>query len=169
MAAVILLGLPFSLVFMTLSGQMNLQGFILGYVLSVAALWTARAQELNIHPSRILRQLFYVFWYSIRLAVDIFLSSLDVARMVLSPNLDEEIDTGVLKISTQDEDNNNIVTGISSHGITITPGQLVVDITEEDGETMMHVHNLNVTASRKTIVEDQTKRLKLIKRLLGYD
>jgi len=170
MAAVILLALPLSLVFMTLSGEFNVEGLILGYVLSIGVLLVAGAQNLDIRFTRFIQQVFYTVWYAVRLAIDIFVSSVNVVRVVLTTgDIDKKIDTGVLKISTQDDENNKIVTAISAHGITITPGQLVVDITEEDGETIMHVHNLNVGASRGSIVEDQTKRLRLIKGILGYD
>ena len=169
MVTVLALALPFSLIYMAVSGQLTWQGFVAGYVVSAIVLQIGQAYKLNFKPTRAIPQTIALFLYSARLAWDIFVSSVEVAKMVLSPDMSKEIDPGVLKISTQDKDNNEIVTALSSHGITITPGQIVIDITKEDGETYMHVHNLNVTRSRDTIISDQTTRLKLIRRILGYD
>jgi multisubunit Na+/H+ antiporter MnhE subunit len=169
MATVLTLALPFSVVFMALSGQTTWQGFLVGYVVSVLVLQIGQADRLTFKPTRIFSQVYGLLSYSVRLAWDIFVSSVDVARMVLSPNMNEQIDPGLIRISTQDEYNNEIVTAMSSHGITITPGQLVVDVEREEDITYLYVHNLHVAQARESIVDDQTERLTLIRRILGYD
>jgi multicomponent Na+:H+ antiporter subunit E len=168
MITLLTLAIPIALVFMAISGELGLDGFIVGYLLGVLVLYAGRAHTLNLNPVRAPLQLFWLAVYGVRLVWDIFVSSAQVAQMVLSPNIDDVIDPGVVKISTQDETNNEIVTALSSHGITITPGQLVIDITNEDGQAMMHVHNLNLEQSAPTIEQEQTKRLRLIKGILGY-
>ncbi len=168
MITVLTLALPFAVAFMTISGQLTWQGFVVGYIVSFLVLRVGQANNLNVNPVRAPFQLVYLFVYAIRLAWDIFVSSIGVARMVLSPDMDSQIAPAILVIPTQDPENNEIITALSSHGITITPGQLVVDITLDDDETMLHVHNLNVETSRPTIEQDQTKRLQLIRRILGY-
>ncbi|MEL6271254.1 MAG: Na+/H+ antiporter subunit E [Chloroflexota bacterium] len=169
MSTVLLLAFPVSVFFMAVSGQTDWQGFVFGYVISAITLRIGQAQNLNIKLRQAPRQVLFLLLYSLQLAWDIFYSSVQVVRIVFTPDIDKAIDPGVLKITTQDPTNNEIVTAISSHGITITPGQLVLDITEENGETVMHVHNLNVEASRPTIEQDQERRLQIIKRILGYD
>lgn len=168
MITVLTLALPTSLVFMAISGEVNWQGFIVGYLLGVLVLYLGRAHTLKVNPVRAPLQLFFLLVYGVRLIWDIFVSSIQVARMVLSPDIDSVIDPGVMNIGTQDDENNEIVTALSSHGITITPGQLVVDIKTEDGKTVLHVHNLNMAESAPTIEAEQTKRLRLIKGILGY-
>lgn len=168
MFAVIVLALPVALAFMALSGQVTLAGFIVGYPLSLAALWLGQAYNLQFKPTRILSQVLFLLWYAARLALDIFWSSVEVARMVLAPDIDSQIKPGVVTVETQDPDNNDIVTAMSAHGITITPGQLVVDIDKTDDGTIMYVHNLNIDQAQD-IDDDQTKRLRLIRRILGYD
>jgi multisubunit Na+/H+ antiporter MnhE subunit len=161
------LAVPFALVFMTLSNQLSWAGFAVGYVLSAVVLWLGQAYNLNFKPSRVLTQVLYLLLYSVRLAIDIFLSSVQVARMVLSPNIDAQIKPGVVKIETQDATNNEIVTAMSSHGITITPGQMVIDIEPEDGKTMLYIHNLNMDDS-DNIKDEQIERLSMIRKILGY-
>lgn len=168
MTTVLTLALPFSLLFMAISGETNWQGFVLGYIISVIVLQLGQAYNLKVNPLRAPLQVVYFLIYIVRLVWDIFVSSLEVAGMILSPNLEKQIDPGVLVISTQDDENNEIVTALSSHWITITPGQMVMDIEERNGETNMIIHNLNVERSRPTIEQEQTSRLKLIRKVLGY-
>jgi multisubunit Na+/H+ antiporter MnhE subunit len=168
MTTVLILALPFSLVFMAFSGQLSWQGFVVGYPLSIAALWLGQAYNLNFKPQRVFSQVIALIVYSTRLAVDIFLSSIQVARIVLSPNLDEQLNTAVKVIGSQDDTNNEIITAMSSHGITITPGQMVIDIEEQDGKTLLHVHNLNAEFAGELETE-QTGRLHLIRKVLGYE
>ena len=52
----------------------------------------------------------------------------------------------------------------SAHGITITPGELVIDF---DGSRAMYVHCLDVEASAASAPGAQAKRLKLLRRIAG--
>jgi multisubunit Na+/H+ antiporter MnhE subunit len=168
MATTFTLAVPFALIFMTISNQLNWEGFVVGYVFSIIALRLGQAYKLNFKRGKVHSQVYYLLVYSVQLTWDIFVSSVNVARMVLSRDIDAQIKPGVLTISTQDATNNEIATAMSAHGITITPGQLVIDITQENNETLLHVHNLDIDEYRETIVSDQTRRLHLVKKILGY-
>jgi len=165
--SVFALALVFALVFMTFSNQFSLPGFVVGYLLSMGVLTLGQAYRLRFKPRQVLTQVMYLLLYTFRLAVDIFLSSVQVARLVLSPNLRDNMNPGVRKISTQDETHNEIITAMSSHGITITPGQMVIDIDYEDGRTVLYVHNLDLDFAEELQAE-QTERLRLIRKILGY-
>ena len=67
---------------------------------------------------------------------------------------------------------NELVSAMSAHGITITPGELVVDFKESNGSegATMIVHSLNSDVSgSKRLEQDQRLRLKRIKGILGHD
>lgn len=168
MLSVFLLAAPLATVWMVLSNQLTWQGFILGYLVGFLVLWLGGAQKLEIKVAKIPSMIFWLAVYGVRLIIDIFLSSVGVVRIVLSPG-EMPINLGIIPISTQDETNNDIVAAMSAHGITITPGQMVVDFGVEDGQTIMYIHNLDVEESRDQLVPDQQKRLQLIRRGLGYD
>ena len=73
-------------------------------------------------------------------------------------------------VNTQDETENELISAVSAHGITITPGELVVDFEETDEEgVMMIVHSLNLDTSGQSLDEDQSMRLARIKGILGHD
>jgi multisubunit Na+/H+ antiporter MnhE subunit len=168
MITVYILALPFTLVFMAFSGQVTWQGFIVGYLLSVGVLWLGAAYNLNFKPRRAATQVVYLLWYMTKLMIDIFISSIQVARMVLSPNINAQINPAVVVIESQDESQNEIITAMMSHAITITPGQMVMDIEEKDGKTLLHVHNLNMDFAGD-LEKEQTERLRLIRKVLGYE
>lgn len=169
MQTVVVLAIPFSLVFMVLSGQYSGEGFVVGYLLSLIVLTLGNAKALNLKVGRVHRQVFFALWYVLRLTWDIFWSSVDVTKIVLSKDIKNAVDPEIITISTQDSKNNGIVTAMSSHGITITPGQLVVDITESDGQTWLEVHNLHADNARPTIEQEQAQRLHWIQEILGYE
>jgi multicomponent Na+:H+ antiporter subunit E len=98
----------------------------------------------------------------VTLGHDIWLSSVDVARRVLNPDM--PLNPGILRVDTQDEDESDITAAFSAHGITITPGELVVDF---DGSLTMYVHCLDMEESAKHAVAAQARRLKLLRRIIG--
>lgn len=53
---------------------------------------------------------------------------------------------------------------LSAHGITVAPGELVVDF--EDSHIML-VHCLDAEEAAKSIFEAQARRLRLFERILG--
>lgn len=174
MTTILVLAVPFSAIFVAISGQANGQGWVLGYVLSVIVLRLGQAQDLNLKATRVHIQFGASLRYVLHLTWDIFLSSWDVAKAVMRRDIAAHIDPGELTVSTQDGDNNQIVTAMSAHGITITPGQLVTDITTEANErgetvTVLHVHNLHRANAEPTIHDEQRARLTMIRRILGYD
>jgi multicomponent Na+:H+ antiporter subunit E len=128
--------------------------------------------EQNDEPVRLSKipgQLIGLVIYVIRLAIDVFLSGVDVAGRVIRPSL--PIKPDVQRVNTQDATNDNLISALSAHSITITPGELVIDFEEgEHGETIMLVHTLDKDASNmEKLTRDQTKRLKLIRQILGHD
>ncbi|MEO0561735.1 MAG: Na+/H+ antiporter subunit E [Chloroflexota bacterium] len=168
MSTVLVLALPFAVVFMALSNELNWQGLLVGYLLSALVLGMGRAYRLNLKPQKVPSQVWNLLVYAFRLSIDIFFSSVQVARMVLSPNINAQIDPDVTTITTGDPTNNEIITAMSSHGITITPGQMVIDIDKQEDKTVLYVHNLNKNFS-SDLEGEQANRLRLIRRILGYE
>ena len=175
MPQTLLLAFPMSLLWMIFSGQMSFEGFLIGYVFGFAILLLIRintsfeAEDQPIHLAKIPSQIIALVKYGIILAKDIFFSGIDVAKRVIDPDL--PIKPGIHRITTQDATNNHLVSAISAHAITITPGELVIDFEEgENGETVLLVHALDEESSDVAKLDrDQSNRLKLIRQILGMD
>jgi multicomponent Na+:H+ antiporter subunit E len=174
MAQILILAFPLAIVWVIFTRQALPQGFLVGYIAGAMIVWIVRAntnferEEQPVRPTRILSQLWAILIYSINLTIEIFVSGIDVALRVLAPKVD--VKPGLYRISTQDPSNNSIVSALSAHGITITPGTLVVDYEMIDGQTYMIVHTLDERMSDEANqIEGQTQRVKIIKRMMGNE
>jgi len=175
MLATLIISVPMAILWMIFSGQFSLEGLIVGYIFGFAVLFVIRIntsypqEDEPIQLARIPSQILALVWYIIRLSLDVIVSGIDVGKRVIPREM--PINTGVHKISTQDKTNNSLVSALSAHSITITPGEMVIDYEEdENGQTMMLVHCLDKEQSNiNKLNTDQTKRLKLIRQILGHD
>jgi len=155
----LLLAIPLALFWMILVGRAEIASFIIGYVLAFTIALLVRP-DLRTNPARLPGQLIALVIYGVVLFRDIVLSSIDVTRRVLSPNM--PLKQGIIAVNTQDED--DLTAALSAHGITITPGELVVTFEECH---VMYVHCLDIDDSAPRLESDQAKRLNMLKRILG--
>lgn len=166
---------PMALLWMIFARQFSIEGFIVGSIFGFAILMVIRVNttfEDEDEPVRLVKipsQLLAMGIYIFRLTLNVILSGFDVAVKVLRPDM--PIDPGTYTITTQDESNNALISALSGHWITITPGELVIDYGEDEhGNTTMLVHTLDKeTSNFKKLEKDQTNRLKLIRQILDKD
>ncbi|MEO8610164.1 MAG: Na+/H+ antiporter subunit E [Chloroflexota bacterium] len=164
MIVTLLFAAPMAVVWMIITSSISPGSFLVGFLLSSAILQMLKLQEVEINYRRLPDQLAALVVYTFTLARDIWMCSVDVAKRVLNPNM--PMNPGIIAVYTQDKDESDFTAAFSAHGITITPGELVVDF---DGSHTMYVHCLDVEASSNNAVSAQTKRLKLLRRILGKD
>lgn len=158
---------PMAAIMMMLSGIYTLETFVLGFLIGYAILALVEGDRVEVNPRKLPGQFVALMWYLGLLLVDIVRSGFDVARRVLRPTMD--ISPGVIAVHTQDESNNGMISALSAHGITITPGEMVIDFLELENRTVMYVHALDEEDSRAKAKANQTKRLKTYRRILGLD
>ena len=163
-----LLALPLACGWTIYTGQATLGNFLLGYIFSMLVVLATGLRGESLKLSNAFRQLFNLLAYIVFMAFEVLFAGVKVARIVLTPHL--PINPGFSVVNTGDISEDELISAISAHGITITPGELVVDFqeTEEDG-ILMIVHSLDVDASADSLEHDQAKRLGRIKGILGHD
>lgn len=164
MLVVLLPAIPLALLWMVVTSNVSLGSFLVGLIVSTAILLLTNTEHIQFDRRRLPDQLRALAIYTVTLMRDIWLSSVDVTKRVLNPKL--PINPGVLKVETLDPDESEFAAAFSAHGITITPGELVVDF---DGSRAMFVHCLDVEASAANAPGAQAKRLKLLRRIAGKD
>ena len=164
MIAAALLAVPMAFLWVIVSNSVSLGSFVVGYLLGFAILFMIRVEHIELQRGKLPDQLKALAVYFVTLVRDIWNSSLGVAKLVLNPDL--PINPGIVPVAVQQENASDFVTAFSAHGITITPGELVVDF---DGNHTMYVHCIDVEASGQTLDNAQTKRLKLLKRIEGKE
>ncbi len=164
MVATVLLAVPFAIVWMIVTATMTAGGFLVGFILGFAVLLSLKMQKIHVNYRRLPDQILAFFIYLATLSRDIWNCSVDVAKRVINPNM--PMNPGIIAVRTQDPDESDFVAAFSAHGITITPGELVVDF---DGSHTMFVHCLDLDASSQNADAAQLKRLKLLRRIMGRD
>ncbi|MBA3868195.1 MAG: Na+/H+ antiporter subunit E [Anaerolineae bacterium] len=159
-----LLAIPFAIVWMILTATLSVGSFLVGFLVGFAILFSLKLNTIHVNGRRLPSQLLAFVVYSVTLARDIWICSVDVAKRVLNPAM--PMNPGIIAVRTQDPDEGDFTAAFSAHGITITPGELVVDF---DGSHTMFVHCLDVEASSQNADAAQMKRLKLLRRMIGKD
>lgn len=92
------------------------------------------------------------------LAFDLMKSGFQVAGIVLSPNI--KIQQGIGAIHTEVE--SDVGVALSAHAITLTPGELVVEIDDTDH---FYMHCLDATKSAEYAQEAQEMRRDLLDKI----
>ncbi len=164
MFVVILLAIPLALLWMIVTANISAESFLVGFIVSALIMILTNTERVQIDRRHLPGQLRALAIYTVTLMRDIWLSSVDVTKRVLNPKL--PINPGVLRVETMDPDESEFTAAFSAHGITITPGELVVDF---DGSRAMYVHCLDVEASAANAPGAQAKRLKLLRQIAGKD
>lgn len=150
-----------AIVWMLITSRLNIESFLVGLVFGLL-ISLLSPRRIVIDGQQLPRQVVALVIYTLILARDIVLSGLDVARRVLSPTM--PLNPGIIAVETQDEARSPLVAALSADVITLTPGELVVEI--EDNH-ILYVHCLDVERSSKHAAKQQTQRLKLLLRILG--
>lgn len=169
----VLLPIPMAITWLLLTSKVTVESFFVGYVLSIAlAAIVTHKWQVTINLVRVPTQVFTLIVYIILLFRDIFLSSVDVMLRVLGI---KPLRTGIIAVLVdQDEHMHDVdpsvrefLGGMSAHGITITPGELVVDYSPD--RRVMYVHCLDVEEAAPQLDIDQNKRERIFRRILGND
>lgn len=165
---VMILALPLAIGWTIYTAQPTPGNILLGYIFSASVLMATGFRGENVKLRSAPRQLYNLVAYTVYLASEVLSAGIKVSRVILMPSL--PIDPGISTVNTQDASENELISAISAHGITITPGELVVDFEETDDEGVtMIVHSLNLENASQSLDEDQSMRLARIKGILGHD
>jgi multicomponent Na+:H+ antiporter subunit E len=151
-----------ALVWMVVTGRFGIESFAVGLVLGFALVLLSPLRLPRIRYARVPSQLVALLMYLLTLARDIIRSGADVARRVLSPQM--PLRPGIIAVDTQDQTRSPLITAMSADVITLTPGELVVDIEQNH---ILYVHCLDVEASLASADRQQAARLRLFNRILG--
>lgn len=165
---VMILALPLAIGWTIYTAQPTPGNFLLGYIFSVSVLMATSIRGESVRLSNTPRQLYNLAAYTMYLASEVLSAGVKVSRLILMPSL--PINPGMSSVNTQDATENELISAVSAHGITITPGELVVDFEDTDeAGVMMIVHSLNLDASGKSLEAEQKRRLVRIRGILGHD
>jgi multicomponent Na+:H+ antiporter subunit E len=150
--------LPLLLVYLALTSDLSFSNLVLGVLIASSVSYLLHPQEREFNPKRLPAAVLAMIQYIAILAVDVGKNGLQVARIVLTPSL--PIEPGIIAIPSLCE--TEAGTALSAHAITVSPGELVVEISE-DGT--MYTHCLDATNSDAKATEAQRLRVNLLQKI----
>lgn len=162
MSSIFIPALPISLLWVAVTGRVNWESLLVGYVIGVLTLAVLSLLGLRLHGGFTPRQMLALVRYSGLLLWNGMVSSVQVARMLMRPKI--ELKTGILALKTGDTTPEQRLAALSAHGLNMTPGELVIDF-DDDGT--LYVHCLDLETSRSLLETEQQERLKLLREILG--
>ena len=149
-----------TLAYLAFTSNLDPRNIVVGLLLSflVVALLRPEKKTLNI------RRLPTVTWAIIRyvglLIYDLIASGFQVAGMVLSRRIAMQPGIVALPAGTSSD----AATSLSAHAISLTPGELVVEINLEG---VLYTHCLDATASAELIQDAQELRTNLLEEIVS--
>jgi multicomponent Na+:H+ antiporter subunit E len=150
--------IPLLLVYLALTADLSVSNLILGTVIAAAVSYLIHPPQREFNLRRLPAATLAMAQYIFILAIDVGKNGLQVARIVLTPSL--PIEPGIIAIPSLCE--TEAGTALSAHAITVSPGELVVEISE-DGT--MYTHCLDATNSEAKAAEAQQLRLNLLQKI----
>lgn len=145
-------------VYLALTANAQPANLVVGALIGLGAAALVRPTAERMNPRRLPGALWALARYLVILAVDIFQCGIDVARIVLDPRL--PIRPGIVAIPSQMH--SELGTALSAHAITITPGEMVIEI-GPDG--VMYTHCLDAAKSAAAAAAGQARRKALLERI----
>ena len=171
MPVIFLWAVPLALVWMLLTSHWTWQSAVVGYIFGVVVMIVlvtnvrVKGQPLRrVSLARLPLSLWTFLVYVVRLFIDIISSGIDVALRIIPAKM--RIHPTFHRVPVQDESAE--IAALSAQAITITPGSLVVDFEEEDGQRVMIVHVLDGTTwTQDSLTQDQQARVGSLRRIMG--
>jgi len=149
-----------TLIYLVLTSNFALNNIVAGIVVAMIVLLLFRPRSENLEWKRMPTAVFASIKYIIRLMADLLVSGIQVARIVLSPKM--PINPGIVAIPTTCE--SDLSRALSAHAITLTPGEMVVEIAE-DGT--MYTHMLDATDADQHVKEAQELRETMLQKIFN--
>jgi multicomponent Na+:H+ antiporter subunit E len=147
-----------TLAYLALTANFQLLNIIAGFIIACLVILLLRPQPRKVNWRQFPQTMLALVRYFLVLIYDLIVSGVQVARIVLSPSL--LIKPGIIAIHSTCRSEE--ATALNAHAITLTPGELVVEMSE-DGT--MYTHCLDASKSEEVLEQAQTMRVELLEKI----
>mgnify|MGYP005845034777 CR=1 FL=1 len=166
----ILLAIPLAILWMLIIDEISVISFVIGIGVGLLALLVSGSSSSWIRRGDVIPQGIAILRFLSGLLFNIVLSSVFVARRVLSPDM--RLKPAVVGVKVGRSVHSDPVIAYSANAISLTPGELVMSIEfadDNDPNTppVMFVHTLDLDITAPTVDKAQAERLRLLRRALG--
>jgi multisubunit Na+/H+ antiporter MnhE subunit len=154
-----------ALLWMMVTDTLNLEGFILGYILSFFVIRILLMVQPDLETVQLpIPRLHWLVWYILKLNWEVLLSARQMLYWILNPH---KIQAGIVAVELQDPDESPIIAALTAHNITVTMGQSVVAY--DSTNKILYVHCLDVDKMAETIDAEQAERVRICRKVMGLD
>lgn len=150
--------IPFAALYLALTENIALNNIVVGVLIALLVIGLVQPPAVRVAWRRVPTAVVALAQYIITLLWELLLSGLQVAKLVLQRDIN--LQQGIIPIATPPQA--EIVTALSSHAITLTPGELVL---ESDSDGVMYTHTLDVPASQSHAPAMEARRERLIAKM----
>lgn len=147
--------LPIWLSYIALTGVLDWGNVLLGLLVATGIAWLLRSRPGPVAWRRLPRAFIALGRYLLLLAYDLVVNGVEVARIVLSRS--PPIAPGIVAIPSNCQ--SDLATALSAHAITLSPGELVVEI---DQDQVMYTHCLDAEQADRYVDQAQELRRQLL-------
>jgi multicomponent Na+:H+ antiporter subunit E len=146
------------LIYLALTMNLEIVNIVVGVLVGIGVALFTKPARTHVALSRLPLGIVTFAVYIALLALDVIRSGINVARLVLDPKLPIRPGVVAIKSGTKSE----LGTALSAHAITITPGEMVIEI-GDDGT--MYTHCLDAVSSGAGADAAQTKRREMLEKI----
>lgn len=154
------LTLGLALIYLLLTWNFEVANIIASLILGFGIALLIKPKRGSLHIKRLPGALYASILYVLIIFYDLLVSGIQVASIVLRPSL--PIRPGIIAVPSGTK--SELATALSAHAITLTPGELVVEI-GDDG--IMYTHTLDATHPEEDIREAQDLRRNLLEKIVA--
>ncbi len=146
------------LIYLALTMNLEMPNIVVGLLIGAGVAVLTRPKRTHAPLRRLPQGIVAFFVYVTLLALDVIRSGINVARIVLDPKL--PVRPGIIAIKSGMT--SELGAALSAHAITITPGEMVIEI-GDDGT--MYTHCLDAVSSSAGADAAQAKRREMLEKI----
>ena len=147
-----------TLAYLALTANLQISNIITGLLVAAGIILLIRPERHRVNLRRSFPAVVALGRYVLILIYDLLASGIQVARLVLDPTL--PIKPGIIAIPSECE--SELGSALSAHAISLTPGELVVEMDEAG---VMYTHCLDATEAEEDIGQAQKMRRQLLDKI----
>lgn len=149
-----------TLAYLALTSNLQLSNIVVGVLVAGLVIALLRPEPRKLDPRSLVGSVLALLRYTLILVYDVIVSGIQVARVVLSRDM--PLRTGIIAIPSNCS--SEMGRALSAHSITLTPGELVVEI---DSEGVMYTHCLDATHAAEVVEEAQEMRRQTLDKIFA--
>jgi multicomponent Na+:H+ antiporter subunit E len=149
-------------VYLALSGSVVFSNLVIGALLALGIMALLKMGQRPDRMQHLPKSIITMFEYLGLLLFDIMLNGVQVAKLVLSRKV--PLTPGIVAVKCGKH--SDIINGLSAHALTITPGEMVIAMDEND---VMYVHVLDSNNADQRLLKTLRRHRRMLRVILGEE